>query len=264
MPIIRYVAIVSRDPERLAEFYSSTFQMDELGRSTEGDVALTDGHFNLSVLKARPSLGPDSEPLGLHHLGFAVESIEEIAERLRGYSGGELLPEPGDLFHGEYRMIDPYGLPVSLSTRDFGVPSPRRRFPGIHHVTYSVPDPERGLQFYCEVFGLRELTSSHQRRAAGRANRFAGDGFTNLTLHPYPNTTPESEPRQGFNHIGIVVANAEATLARLDPDIRQGPRPADRAFAEYRVWDPEGNALDLTATKGYDVDVDKWVRSLTA
>ena len=39
----------------------------------------------------------------------------------------EILPESGDLHHGEYRVHDPNGYPVSLSTRHFGVsPRPRR------------------------------------------------------------------------------------------------------------------------------------------
>ena len=34
---IRYLAIVSDDPERLARFYTSGFGMRELGRSSAGD-----------------------------------------------------------------------------------------------------------------------------------------------------------------------------------------------------------------------------------
>jgi len=38
-------------------------------------------------------------------------------------------------------------------------------------------------------------------------------------------------------------------------------RPADRPYAEFRFRDPEANALDLTQTKGWEVDVDKWERA---
>lgn len=258
MPVLRYIAVTSEDPERLAAFYCQALAMEELGRSPAGDVALTDGHFNLSLLRARHELGEDGRPIGLHHVGFAVDSIEEIAERLSEIGGGKLQEEPGDLWHGEFRLEDPNGLPVSLSTRAFGLGDRGRRLPGVHHVAYSVRDPEKGLDFYTRVFGVRELSSSVKRRAIGRPNRFAGDGYTNLTLHPYPNTTADSEPREGFNHIGMLVTDAQEIVDRLGEDIRCGPRPSNRAFAEYRLWDPDGNAVDLSAEKGYEVDFEKW------
>ena len=36
------------------------------------------------------------------------------------------------------------------------------------------------------------------------------------------------------------------------------PRPSTRPYAEFRFRDIEGNALDLSQTKGWEVDVDKW------
>jgi hypothetical protein len=36
-------------------------------------------------------------------------------------------------------------------------------------------------------------------------------------------------------------------------------RPPERQV-EYGVKDPEGNAVDLSSTKGWKVDVDKWAR----
>lgn len=38
-------------------------------------------------------------------------------------------------------------------------------------------------------------------------------------------------------------------------------RPAERPYAELRFRHPEGNALDLSKTKGWDVDIDKWERA---
>ena len=42
----RYLAFLSEDPAKLAEFYCKYLQLQELGRSTPGDVSLTDrsGH----------------------------------------------------------------------------------------------------------------------------------------------------------------------------------------------------------------------------
>ena len=40
---IRYLAVICRDPASLADFYANEIGMEEMGRSPEGDVSLTDG-----------------------------------------------------------------------------------------------------------------------------------------------------------------------------------------------------------------------------
>lgn len=50
-------------------------------------------------------------------------------------------------------------------------------------------------------------------------------------------------------------ADERSSIAYEEP-IRLDQRPPDR-FAEYRIWDPEGNGIDLSERKGYKVDVDK-------
>ncbi len=57
---IRYLAIGSERPEKLAQFYTTYFGMKQLGRSGSGDIALTErgaalgvrhnNHYNLSFL----------------------------------------------------------------------------------------------------------------------------------------------------------------------------------------------------------------------
>jgi hypothetical protein len=50
----------------------------------------------------------------------------------------------------------------------------------------------------------------------------------------------------------------QATLAELRQVLSIAPRPSTRPYAEVRFRDPEGNALDLSQTKGWEVDVNKW------
>jgi len=39
------------------------------------------------------------------------------------------------------------------------------------------------------------------------------------------------------------------------------PRLADdRPYAEYRITDPEGNRLDLSQSKGWEVGINQWER----
>ena len=83
MGSIRYLAMLSHQPDELANYYRSYFSMKELGRSAEGDVSLTDGYFNLTVLKMRKELR-ETEPrlaIGANHLGLEVDNIEHTVER---------------------------------------------------------------------------------------------------------------------------------------------------------------------------------------
>src|SRR5205807_1276994 len=145
---IQYLAMVSEQPEKLANFYKSHFGMRELGRSN-GDVALTDGFFNISVMKPHEA----APELGLSHLGVAIQDIHEIEGRLEDFApNADIRPESGDLFHGEYRVSDPNGLTVSLSTQNFHVPSGSRNLPAIRHVALSVPKNDDVLSFYMNVF----------------------------------------------------------------------------------------------------------------
>jgi len=56
MSRIRYLAMLSEEPAKLAGFYAANFGLSELGRSSAGDVSLTDGGFNFTFLRPRPQL----------------------------------------------------------------------------------------------------------------------------------------------------------------------------------------------------------------
>ena len=53
--------------------------------------------------------------------------------------------------------------------------------------------------------GLHELPESEVRRQKGVANRFGGDGITNVAIHPFYTRTEGHEARFGMNHIGFLV-----------------------------------------------------------
>src|SRR5438034_2528424 len=96
---IRYLAIVSERPENLARFYSTYFSMRELGRSDAGDIAITDGFYNISILKRRDA----ASELGISHFGVTVEDISEIEARLKEFAPkADISQEQGGLFHGDY------------------------------------------------------------------------------------------------------------------------------------------------------------------
>src|SRR3712207_6299067 len=98
---IRYVAIVSQDPAGLADWYAATFGTAVIGRNDAGDVSITDGYVNLSLLEQRPGEGGRAE-LGLHQHGVEVEARGAVGARLGGVSqSARMDAEPGGLLHGE-------------------------------------------------------------------------------------------------------------------------------------------------------------------
>ena len=263
MARICYLAVLSADPAALAGFYVRQLGLHEIGRSGGGDVTLTEGGFNLTLFHNRPALREPHKENGLHHLGIAVDSIEATLARYRAFNPrGVVVPESGDLQHGEVRIYDPESNPISLSQRNFGLPASAPRVPRIAHVALNALDTSLIFDFYAEVFGFRELLAAHAARRveAGYRNRHAGDGHTNIAIQAFYNEEEGFEPRFGIAHIGFLVPDSKAAAARVQQDgATVTARPARRTQSEIRMRDPEGNGCDLSQ-RGWEVDVDKWVR----
>ena len=85
MAKLRHLAILTHQPDRLADFYKRVFEMQELYRTKNGSVHLSDGEINLAILNATDPKEPGHHP-GLYHFGFHVEDNKEIANRIRGLS----------------------------------------------------------------------------------------------------------------------------------------------------------------------------------
>jgi catechol 2,3-dioxygenase-like lactoylglutathione lyase family enzyme len=259
---IRHLAFLSDTPGSLADFYVRHLDLKELGRSNQGDVSTSDGFFNITFLKRRAELHESRTECGLHHIGIEVDNLAETLERYRALRPNmPIIDEPGGLHFGDVRIFDPEGSPISLSERPFGVDAETRRLPRLRHIAYNALWPEGILNFYILMFGYRELGASKERRQQGRENRFCGDGWTNLAIHPFYNRSEGHEARYGVNHFGFLVPDVVGKVDELSREITVAKRPASRPYAEYRVLDKEGNMFDLSQTKGWEVDVDKWERA---
>jgi catechol 2,3-dioxygenase-like lactoylglutathione lyase family enzyme len=260
MSTLRYVAYLADDPAKLVDFYQRFLGTEELGRTAEGDITITDGFYNLTFFKNRPALGEMQMNNGLHHIGLQVDDLEAVkGSFLKLYPRGMIIQEANDLQHGQIRLHDPECRPVTVSTGSFGVPpSKEKPFPRVRHIAYNALDPDTMLVFYTQVFKLREIPSSYLRRQQGLGNRFCADGKTNLAIHPFYSPVEGHEAKYGINHIGFLTNTMQATMAELSSVLKIAPRPSTRPYAEFRFRDLEGNALDLSQTKGWEVDVDKW------
>ena len=89
MAKIKHIAIATQDVEATARFYIEVFGLEEVGKVDSPNASgyyLSDGNINLAILNfkndqvAGPEYGTGYS--GIHHIGFEVESLEEMAARL--------------------------------------------------------------------------------------------------------------------------------------------------------------------------------------
>ncbi len=89
MPQIKHIAIATQDADATAKFYTEVFGLREIAKLDSENASgyyLSDGNINLAILNfkndqvAGPEYGVNYS--GIHHIGFEVESLEEIARKL--------------------------------------------------------------------------------------------------------------------------------------------------------------------------------------
>ncbi|MBM3226613.1 MAG: VOC family protein, partial [Candidatus Tectomicrobia bacterium] len=100
MPKIKHIALTTQNPDKVAAFYKEAFDMQEVRRSPNGAVFLTDGYINLAILNWKTAKdadvgvnGPNFS--GIHHFGFEVDTLEETAEKLEKVQAQRLSQRDG-------------------------------------------------------------------------------------------------------------------------------------------------------------------------
>jgi catechol 2,3-dioxygenase-like lactoylglutathione lyase family enzyme len=100
MARIKHIALTTQNPEKVAAFYKEAFGLQEIRRSSNGAVFLTDGYINLAILNWKTEKdadvganGPNFS--GIHHFGFQVDSLDEACERLEGVQAQQLTTRDG-------------------------------------------------------------------------------------------------------------------------------------------------------------------------
>ena len=116
-PKIRHLAIMSRNPEKLAQFYADVFDMKIIHTAGGGKSRfLSDGYLTLAIL---PHKLEGSAPVGLNHFGFHVENRSEIMQRLVAQGVEEPKERPAERPYAEYRGVDLEGNWFDLSQHGF-------------------------------------------------------------------------------------------------------------------------------------------------
>jgi len=120
-PKIKHLAIITLDPERLANFYEKVFGMRRLVRPADRPktgskaVFMTDGYLTLALLENKA----EGKPPGLNHFGFQISDQQEIADRLVEF-GLAPTQRPADRPYAETRATDPDGNNYDMAVRGFG------------------------------------------------------------------------------------------------------------------------------------------------
>ena len=130
MPKLKHIALSTQDVEGTARFYMDVFGMKEIAKIDDPGTRgcfLSDGDINLAILHfkndqaAGADLGKDFS--GIHHIGFEVESLEAIADKLRAAGAprrddiNQALNIGGRQAHGnvEVKYTGPDGITIDVS-----------------------------------------------------------------------------------------------------------------------------------------------------
>jgi len=139
MPKIKHIALSTQDVEGTARFYIEVFGMKEVGKIDDPGTRgcfLTDGDINLAILTFKNDTAAGVERgkawSGIHHIGFQVDSLDAIGERLaqagsqRREDVERALGVGGPQEHGnvEVKYTGPDGVMLDVSeTGWLGTPS---------------------------------------------------------------------------------------------------------------------------------------------
>jgi len=131
MAKIKHIAIATQNEEETAKFYRDVFGLSQVGKINLPAVSgyfLTDGDINLAILHFKTDqvagIERGKEWTGIHHIGFQVESLEEIAQKIAAAGGSPredinraltLIAGPGGHGNAERRYSGPEGVTFDVS-----------------------------------------------------------------------------------------------------------------------------------------------------
>jgi catechol 2,3-dioxygenase-like lactoylglutathione lyase family enzyme len=220
----KHVALFTRDPDRLLEFYQKHLGFQLLRRSPSGSLYTSDGAIMCAMLKHREQ--SEARWIGYDHFGFQVASMAEARARITA-----ALPDcqwgqrPQDGRYAEYRFLDMDGHPVDVSEEGFRT-SDDLNPPTVRHVAIEASDPKRSGEFYRGAFDHKELERSDEQVTLSDGTisvsfvKKRGGGSCQLTL------------------MGLEVEDPEKVAAAF-------PSRAAAGNDRFAVTDPDGNRLEL-------------------
>ena len=116
-PRIRHLAIMTRSPKKMAQFYQETFDMEVINKAPN-DMAffLSDGYLTLAILPHRLE---GEAAVGINHFGFEIEDLEAVKKKLADFGVEMPKARPAERPYAEFRACDPEGNQFDLSVHGF-------------------------------------------------------------------------------------------------------------------------------------------------
>jgi predicted enzyme related to lactoylglutathione lyase len=126
---LRHIAISVPDPWKAAEFFINAFGLEKVGETDSTlarGVFLSDGIINLALLdyKNDAAAGEDrgKDFVGLHHIGFWVDDVEQAGKAIEAAGGkyymGEVSKMSNAFYEVKYR--DPLNMIVDITENGWG------------------------------------------------------------------------------------------------------------------------------------------------
>ena len=143
MARIKHIALHTEDPAKTAAFYKEVFGLQELNRKPDDTGAdgvwLSDGYIYFAILKyggeGAPNLGEGpSTVVGIHHIGFYVDDLEEACATIEAADSTEC-PGSSD---ANRKYKGPDGLMIDMRVR--GWDEAIKASTQLYHLTPIVPD----------------------------------------------------------------------------------------------------------------------------
>lgn len=144
---------------------------------------------------------------------------------------------------------------------------PQDQIPGIHHITVLASDPQRNLEFYADVLGMRLVKRTINFDAPGVYHLYYGDDIgtpgTLLTFFPFPNAARGKRGSGEIHAIGFRVpaGSLEYWVHRLSLKGISFDGPSDRFGDTVLTFlDPDGLTIDLIERTA-SPDIEPWTGS---
>ena len=216
----KHVALFTKDPDRLLDFYQKNLGFSLIHRSQSGSLYTTDGLIMYAMLKhteARRSatiISAFTSPAWLKK--------QRVTKALPDCQWGQ---RPQDGRYAGYRFLDMNGHPVDVSEEGFrttGDTTP----PTVRHVTIEAADVAKTAAFYKDTFEMNELSRSGDQVTLS-------DGIVSVTFVKH-----QGDGSCQVRSLGLEVKNPEAVAAGF-------PEKKSLGNGRFEVKDIDGNTMEL-------------------
>jgi len=232
LPKLNHIACIAQDPQTVAKFYATIFQMSLERKASSIGLSATarEGYVGLNfnpILPGRPG------PAGLDHFGIEVEDIDEsFAMATKKYPTVEWVKRSGSRPYAQVGIHDPEGQVVDINQKDLDKNVSEVKTDGLYleedrdqerHIEYLALrslNVEHCAEFYHDVFQMTPLNRQEDDDSYSLT-----DGRVTLKLMPWRITDYDGidANRPMLDHIGFRVEDADKVHDEIVDYVGQYP-----------------------------------------